>query len=343
MYNPGLSSAPCDCIYCMTNVKTIEELAAAYHSGKASGEELEQLASMLEAGPETYESFKREIRRLEETAPADAEVDGAFDELMTSLEAPAVRKPRFTRIFAAAASVAAAAVLLLMLGTDRLNLGQQQNFISELTTSDRITVVTLPDSTRVTLFPGARLTQNPSFSARNRKVTLEGKAFFEVKSDPRHPFAIDMDGGSVEVIGTVFGLESASDDIRLTLLEGNVNFVTSSLERKIVPGESMDYDKENGSMRISHVDIDDYRAWMDGSLEYLNLGFADLVSGIGRIYGKEFIIDDALMAVNRQYTLRLSNHETLDEVMEMLAVLVPMTWEAVEDTIWLTKTTDIRQ
>ena len=55
--------------------------------------------------------------------------------------------------------------------------------------------VVLPDGSKVVLFPGSSLFIPENFAkASMRNATLEGEAFFEVISNEKHPFVLNMGG-----------------------------------------------------------------------------------------------------------------------------------------------------
>lgn len=64
--------------------------------------------------------------------------------------------------------------------------------------------ISLPDSSVVTLYPGATLTYPQKFLESKRTVALEGEAFFEVTKDPTRPFYVYSPDLVTRVVGTSF-------------------------------------------------------------------------------------------------------------------------------------------
>lgn len=87
-----------------------------------------------------------------------------------------------------------------------------------------ISVITLPDQTKVTLNRYSSLTYPDRFKEDRREVQLQGEAYFEVEKDARHPFVVKADPVEVEVLGTHFNVEAYPGDaeVKTTLLEGSV-------------------------------------------------------------------------------------------------------------------------
>ena len=71
---------------------------------------------------------------------------------------------------------------------------------------DAKTKIVLPDSSTVWLNANARLVYPRSFEDVNRKVSISGEAFFQVRKDKNHPFIVDIGELQVEVLGTSFNV-----------------------------------------------------------------------------------------------------------------------------------------
>lgn len=99
----------------------------------------------------------------------------------------------------------------------------------------------LPDGTNVWLNSASKLTYPSSFSnLKNRKVELNGEAYFEVAKDKTRPFLVKTILQEVEVLGTHFNISSYEDEssVKTTLLEGSVKIVGINGSDKILkPGQ----------------------------------------------------------------------------------------------------------
>lgn len=87
--------------------------------------------------------------------------------------------------------------------------------------------VNLPDGSVVVLNQGSSLQLNRAFvKGKNRSVTLEGEAFFNITSNPEDPFTIITSETTVEVLGTEFSLRAYpnEDSTVVAVNEGLVRF-----------------------------------------------------------------------------------------------------------------------
>jgi len=68
--------------------------------------------------------------------------------------------------------------------------------------------IQLPDSTTVSLYPGATLNYPEGLTGKNRAILLSGKAFFKVKHDERRPFTVKTGAITTVVLGTSFWIDA---------------------------------------------------------------------------------------------------------------------------------------
>ncbi|NJN25734.1 MAG: hypothetical protein HC819_07110 [Cyclobacteriaceae bacterium] len=64
--------------------------------------------------------------------------------------------------------------------------------------------ILLEDGTSVILYQKTRLKIHPEFNVNERKVEVEGKAYFEVLRDEQRPFFVMAQGVTTRVLGTSF-------------------------------------------------------------------------------------------------------------------------------------------
>ncbi len=109
----------------------------------------------------------------------------------------------------------------------------------EWTAAEGTTQVWLPDSSRVTLRKGARLTARGDFGQGLRQVHLEGEAFFEVRRDTTRAFVVQFGTGSLRVLGTSFLVQTfGNDSARAQVYTGKVAVYSTSPDTLyLLPGQ----------------------------------------------------------------------------------------------------------
>lgn len=156
--------------------------------------------------------------------------------------------------------------------------------------------VQLSDGTIVHLNSGTQLTYPVQFlKSQGRKVQLTGEAYFDVAKDKAHPFTVNTQEVSVEVLGTKFNvdtyMENSSTDI--VLVEGKVSLYkgqkTNENQVYLKPGSRGSNIKGQSAITVEEVNTDYYTAWVKGSLVFKNASFNDIIKKLERQYNVTFI------------------------------------------------------
>ena len=85
----------------------------------------------------------------------------------------------------------------------------------------------LEDGTEVYFNSETKFRYPVKFEESERRVFLEGEAYFKVKRDER-PFSVEMGGNRIEVLGTEFNARFYPDEDKqmTTLVSGKVKFIS---------------------------------------------------------------------------------------------------------------------
>src|SRR5690606_19869290 len=94
----------------------------------------------------------------------------------------------------------------------------------EIRTGDSQQFTTLEDGTFVVLKKGSTLRYNTDFGELDRRVDLQGEAYFEVAENKEVPLVVHADGFQVNVTGTIFQVTAYADapTASVALIEGSV-------------------------------------------------------------------------------------------------------------------------
>ena len=89
-------------------------------------------------------------------------------------------------------------------------------------------VISLPDGSKVTLEPRSKIKFSSVFSTRERKVYLDGKAFFDVVPDHARPFKVFTKKIITRVLGTSFMVSAFrwEKDVTVEVRTGKVSVIT---------------------------------------------------------------------------------------------------------------------
>lgn len=173
---------------------------------------------------------------------------------------------------------------------------------------------TLPDSSRVWLNSDSKLQFPTSFSGSERRVFLDGEAFFEVAGNAQHPFVVDMHETEVTVLGTAFNVSTFSG-ITTTLVEGAVRMATGSDAVVMQPGQLAQV--ADGKIRVGPADFQQALAWKNGEFYFRKGKIVDILDELSRWYGFDVRYEGTIP--DKEYTGGIARNVRLSELLEMLS------------------------
>lgn len=146
--------------------------------------------------------------------------------------------------------------------------------------------VVLPDGSKVLLNAASSLTYPVTFSGNDRKVELNGEAYFEVAHNPSKPFIVSSAGQTVEVLGTHFNINAYGDEpaVKTTLLEGKVKVTAMAKNevRYLQPGQQAVLN--NSQLNVGSVETDEVVAWKNGQFMFESDNIQHIMRMISRWY-----------------------------------------------------------
>jgi transmembrane sensor len=233
-----------------------------------------------------------------------------------------------------AAGLAAALALLIgagvVLGVVPLGAGGQGGgSLAQLGEPDFVTLVgerqavSLPDGTVVTLNTDSAL--DVAFNGQVRVVRLtKGQAYFEVASDPEHPFMVEAAGRRIVALGTAFDVRLDPDRFQVVLAEGSVRIDRSpyafgggaSAEQVVLrPGQGLI--AQFGALEeVAEVDVARQLRWREGFVEFAGETLINVVAEMNRYATAPLSVQDPRVA-----ELRVSGVFRTDDQSQFLNVI----------------------
>ena len=196
--------------------------------------------------------------------------------------------------------------------------------------------VTLPDGSEVWLNSDSRVSFPAQFDTLNRKIRLEGEAYFKVKSNPRWPMYITCKNNVVvQVVGTEFNLTTyANDDnIKLLLVSGKLDILDPNNKRviKVQQNEEVTiYDLSEAIPEKGCPVIYNSIAWKEGLLIFDNTLMSEVVKRLERWYGVQIEVENKELLAYR-FTATFKS-ESLDRVLNVLKISSDIDYQ-INDTL----------
>lgn len=156
----------------------------------------------------------------------------------------------------------------------------------------------LPDSSSVVLNAASRLRYPSRFCGGERRVQLEGEAYFSVVKDRAKRFIVATPGDAeVRVYGTEFNVEAypAEGEVKTTLVSGEVGFAYARApgELSLTPGKQVVYRVEEGTAIVRDAFVEGAVAWKDGKMIFNNTPFDEVLHVLGKRFQVEFVVKRA--------------------------------------------------
>lgn len=153
--------------------------------------------------------------------------------------------------------------------------------------------VILSDGSRVWLNAESSLRFPERFVGKERKVFLEGEAYFEVAHNEQCPFRVITRDGQVTVLGTTFNVKAYPEEKEsvTTLFSGSVEQYLSSVEQPVLlePGQQIRFDRSDKKWQVVSADVEEVLAWKNGKLIARDKSLEEIFRLLARWYDFEVV------------------------------------------------------
>ena len=322
-----------------------EALIMSYLDGQCSAEEARELLLWVAESEENRLYFKAlkdqyEVWNLTDFAMPEldeADVEAALDAVNAKIDAieetetNVVQMPWLRRNYRYVSGVAAAFLIALFVGF----LVRNNPFNSTVTyayNGQNESSYVLPDGTSVNFNSESTISYPEHFTKSERSVDFEGVAYFDVAKDETHPFVLHCNKMDVEVLGTSFLLNAEKNAERYTvdLYTGKVKMTAFDEKGNVLslvevnPGERGVWytsSSELKTMNYSEVKEDELKT--EHVLVFNNEMLSKIVEALEYIYKVE--IDLSESCASKKLTARFSDDESIDDVLETIALVSEVT------------------
>lgn len=177
----------------------------------------------------------------------------------------------------------------------------------------------LSDGSVVHLNSESKLRFPTTFSKKERRVFLEGEAFFIVAADKSNPFIVETSHNSVIAVGTSFNIKSypKEDEIQTTLVSGNVNVSSDGNIKNLTPNTQLLYSKSSCKITIRKVNTELYTSWIDGMFKFEREKLINITNVLERWYNINIVFKSTSIE-NALFTGDLKRYDNIDKHITML-------------------------
>lgn len=241
--------------------------AAAWLSGEETGNE--KSARLLLDEEEDLMKKWNDIKMAEPKENID--IDKAWDRVNRRIESTGnVEKDRRISFMPSLLKIAAMVIVVFGLGWILFEYAAPEKVTVASAADQRNIGVKLPDGSMVFLNHDSYLTYPESFGRNNRKVRLQGEAFFDIAPNAAKPFTIDAGNARVKVLGTSFNVitDNGNDEVEVYVSTGTVMLSSNDGSRSLTlePGYigKLSDSKSDSGLNTN----ENYLSWTTGTLNF---------------------------------------------------------------------------
>ncbi|MDD4116106.1 MAG: FecR domain-containing protein [Massilibacteroides sp.] len=231
---------------------------------------------------------------------------------------------RVLTVFVKISGYVAAAVLFFLLSywiaLNQIRVSEDTTLLSLHVPAGQRLRFTLQDGTSVWLNSRSTLSYPVSFTGGERRVMLEGEAYFEVAKDADRPFIVSSQDAEMKVLGTTFNVYSYPETgiIKTSLLEGSLLVYYKDKEKEntlLKPNEQVTL--RNGGMEVEQINDKGYFLWTEGIYSFSNEPLDNILRKLEIYFDIEIVVKDPTI-YTWEYTGKFRQRDGIDEILRII-------------------------
>lgn len=205
-----------------------------------------------------------------------------------------------------------------------------------------ISKIHLPDSSSVKLYPNSSVRFAKIFKKDFRSIYLIGKAFFEVKKDPKRPFSVYAGGLKTTALGTAFTINTAERGKRTSVKLHHGKIVVRSVAVPSQPpiyiakaGAGLVYDPAMKTALLVPVSRPVKLApeasiiYEEGAIIFKNTPLLSVMQVLKETYQVKINAENSIIG-NTTYTGKIDpQKETAEEVLKVICMINNLTLQSI--------------
>ena len=306
------------------------ELLIRYLAQECTESEKQQVQDWLRSDPRNQQEFDRLKHVWEQSAEDFSRALPDSQALWKRLQSTIRKEQPFRAVHTGSqpsllqwVGRIAASVLLVLGLCLSIYYWQQTGTLTQVTQRQQKKKVTLPDGTHVWLNASSQLSYPKQFGANERKVRLEGEAFFEVVHlGPNQPFIILAGETETTVLGTSFNVKAyPKREVQVIVVTGKVAMASSREPARrilVTKGFTGRFDPASEKLKREVTKDVNQIAWKTGVLTFNKTSLNQVVDDISRHYHRNVRLTNAALGKCR-FTAHF-DHQPFEQVIRTLSL-----------------------
>lgn len=192
---------------------------------------------------------------------------------------------------------------------------------------------TFQDGTTVYLNARTTLTFPSRFGEKERRVMIEGEAFFDVAKDEGRPFIVSSKGVEMEVLGTQFNVYGYSevDYLCVGLLSGSLNVYRENLK---TDGTILQPNQQamigDGYFMVEPIVDPDHFLWTEGIYSFKNEPLGSILRKLELYFDIKIVVEDPDI-YTWEYTGKFRQRDGIEGILHIIRKIHKFTIEKDDD------------
>ena len=315
-------------------------LLAKYLTGMLSPEEMKQVEEWRELSIDNEEAFSKLMKLRVSWKFTQYNTPEHIEKALNGLNARINSRRQF-QIFCSVMRYAA--VILLLVSFSYVGWGylKPDNYVTiRVEQGEDVKKIVLADGSAVWLKEGSSLRIPEVFAENNRKLSLQGEAFFDIAKNANSLFIVATDYVKVEVHGTSFhvNVNAGNKSVETVLVRGCISLHALNGKKilEMNPGERVAYSWDENTCFTDHVDVNVCAVWRFNQLVFENTTLREIANQLSIKYNVNVNIESSRLA-QRRFRCVINEDERLPDVLEQLCYLAPITYRIESSEIYISE------
>jgi len=270
------------------------DLLYKFFEGLTSEEENEKIKAWLDTSPENANRLRNERKIYDAIILNSKESEVRVSNLAVEQQESRPKIPLFVKEVMKIAAV----ILVTLLGgwyflSDSVSNEATAMQTIKVPAGQRINLV-LPDGTDVWLNAGTKIQYPVSFNTKERLITIDGQAYFDVAKNEKVPFIVKSPHGTVQALGTKFDVldYSDDDDFEAMLMEGSIKVGLDGNDQSLILTPDNKAVLDNGELKAVNVNDQSSYQWKEGLISFRNKAFREIMESFEKTYDIKIVLEN---------------------------------------------------
>ena len=313
-------------------------LLAKYLTDTLSPEEMEKVERWRVLSIENEDIFSKLVKLRVSWKFTQYNTPEHIEKALNGLNVKIDSRRRF-QIFRSVMRYAAVVLLLVSFSYVGWDYLKPDNYVTiTVKQSEDVKKIKLADGSTAWLKSGSSLKIPETFTADNRKLSLQGEAFFDVAKNAQSPLYISTNYVNIKVLGTAFNVKTDEEhqNVETVLARGKVALLAKQWKAVLdmSPGEKVTYNNRKNEYATEVVDVNICTAWRLNQFVFENVTLREIVNQLSVKFNVNINLESSKLA-QRKFRCVINEDESLPDILKLLKFLAPIRYRIEGDEVFI--------